>query len=161
MDVSLNELGDILDQEIAVAEQLTNNLTAQKQAIADWNMDQLLARIEARRPLLHSLDELERQRLTCLESTGCDQPVQLRQLIRNLPADSAERRRLAALQQTTKATFVRLQADQQYVHALMENLLAHIHSALNSVLPIESAIYGETGSAELTRPASTLFHGKA
>lgn len=161
MESSLNQLGDILDLEIAVAEQLTSNLTAQKQAIADWNMDQLLAQVEARLPLLHCLDELERQRLSCLDQAGCDQPAQLRQLIKDLPANSAERRRLAALQQNSKTIFTRLQTDEQYVHSLMENLLAHIHSALNSVLPLENPVYSETGAAESARPASTLFHGKA
>jgi flagellar biosynthesis/type III secretory pathway chaperone len=161
MESSLNQLGDILDLEIAVAEQLAGNLTAQKQAIADWNMDHLLAQVEARLPLLHSLDELERQRLGCLDHAGCDQPIQLRQLIKDLPANSAERQRLAALQQNSKTIFTRLQTDEQYVHTLMENLLAHIHSAMNSVLPPENAVYSETGAAESARPASKLFHGKA
>jgi flagellar biosynthesis/type III secretory pathway chaperone len=161
MELPLNQLGDILDLEIAVAEQLTSNLTAQKQAIAEWDMDQLLAQVEARLPLLHSLDELERQRLSCLDQAGCDQPVQLRQLINGLPANSTERRRLAILQQNSKTIFTRLQTDEQYFHTLMENLLAHIHSALNSVLPLESPVYSETGAAESARPASTFFHGKA
>ena len=162
MNLSLQDLAAIIEQEVAIAEELGRNLSAQKQAVIDWNMDKLLAQIEARGPLLHSLDELERQRSNCLGQAGFDgNTVKLRQLIANLPSNSAERERLAALQRSTKAVFQRLQSDERYLHELMENLLAHIHGALNSLIPPESAVYGETGAAESARPASTLFHGKA
>jgi flagellar biosynthesis/type III secretory pathway chaperone len=162
MNVSLMDLAGILEQEIVIAEELERNLAAQKQAVIDWNMDKLLAEIEARGPLLRSLDELERQRLNCLGQAGFDDnSVKLRQLIANLPSNSAERERLAALQRSTKATFQRLQADEHYLHELMENLLAHIHGALNSLLAPQRPTYGESGAAELARPAPTLFHGKA
>ena len=162
MSLSLQNLATIIEQEMAIAEQLGRNLSAQKQAVIEWDMDNLLAHIEARGPLLHSLAELEQQRSNCLGDAGFDHnSVRLRQLIAALPSNSAEWERLAALQRSTKAVFQRLQVDEHYLHELMENLLAHIHGALNSLIPPERPIYGESGAAELTRPASTLFHGKA
>ena len=162
MNSWLNDLAVILEQEIAVAEALERNLAAQKQAVVEWNMDALLVEIDARGPWLSRLDELERQRTQCLTQSGFDHgAITLRHLLAALPPDAPERRRLTVLQGNTKEIFRRLQADERHLHELMENLLAHIHGALNSLVPPESTTYGETGMAEAPRTATTLLHGKA
>jgi len=162
MNACLSELAAILEQEIAVAEELERNLSAQKQAVLDWNMDALLAEIDARAPWLSLLAQLEHKRADCLCQSGFDgAAVTLRQLLGALPPNAPERDRLTVLQGDSKKIFRRLQADERYLHELMENLLGHIHGALNSLLPPGSATYGETGVAELPRPETTLLHGRA
>ena len=162
MNPCLSELAAILEQEITVAEELERNLAAQKQAVLDWNMDQLIAQLDARTPWLGRLETLEQQRVDCLGRCGFDRRMTtLRQLLAGLPPDAPERDRLAALQGDSKKIFRRLQADERLLHELMENLLAHIHGALKSLLPPEPTTYGETGAAQAPRPETTLLHGRA
>jgi len=58
----LTDLTQILEAEISVGEELRRNLSAQKQAIVDWNVAALFEQIEAREPWLRSLGELEERR---------------------------------------------------------------------------------------------------
>ena len=162
MNACLSELAGILEQELTVAEELEQNLAAQKQAILDWNMEQLIAQLDARTPWLSQLEALEHQRADCLVRSGFDhRTTTLRHLLAGLPPDAPERNRLAALRGDSKMFFRRLQADERLLHELMENLLAHIHSALKSLLPPEPTTYGETGVAETPKPETTLLHGRA
>jgi flagellar biosynthesis/type III secretory pathway chaperone len=162
MNVSLADLAAILEQEIGIAEELERNLAAQKQAVIDWNMDGLLAQIEARALCLNRLDQWEKKRADCLAQAGFDdQAVSLRSLLAALPPNAPERDRLSVLGGNSKEIFRRLQADERHLHELMENLLAHIHGALSSLVPAASPTYGETGMAEPARPATTLLHGRA
>ena len=162
MNACLSELAGILEQELTVAEELEQNLAGQKQAILDWNMERLIAQLDARAPWLSRLEALENQRADCLVRSGFDhRTITLRHLLAALPPDAPERDRLATLQGDSKIFFRRLQADERLLHELMENLLAHIHSALKSLLPPEPTTYGETGVAEAPRPETTLLHGRA
>jgi len=162
MNACLSELAAILEQEITVAEELEQNLAGQKQAVLDWNMEQLIAQLDARTPWLSQLEALERQRADCLVRSGFDhRTTTLRHLLAGLPPDAPERDRLAALQGDSKKIFRRLQADERLLHELMENLLGHIHGALKSLLPPQPTTYGETGVAEAPRPETTLLHGRA
>jgi len=162
MNACLTELAAILEQEIAVAEELERNLSAQKQAVIEWNMDQLIAQVDARAPWLGKLEALEQQRAECLDRAGFDHRLTtLRHLLAGLPPKTPERDRLAALQGDSKKIFSRLQADERLLHELMENLLAHIHGALKSLVPPASTTYGETGVAEPPRPETALLHGRA
>jgi len=58
MSLALDRLAAILEQELAVAEELETNLAAQKQAIVDWNIENLLGQIAARESWLRLLGEL-------------------------------------------------------------------------------------------------------
>lgn len=166
MNLSLEDLAGIIEQEIAIAEELERNLAAQKQAVIEWNMDALLTEIEARALCLSRLDDWEKKRTDCLAQAGFDhQAVTLRRLLAALPPNTPERDRLSVrlsvLGGNSREIFRRLQADERHLHELMENLLAHIHGALSSLVPPGSATYGETGMAEPSRPATTLLHGRA
>jgi flagellar biosynthesis/type III secretory pathway chaperone len=162
MNACLSELAGILEQEVAIAEELERNLSAQRHAIIEWNMDALLAHIEARAPWLRRLDELERKRIQYFPQSSLDHgSVTLGRLLATLPVNAPERERLTALRGDSQKIFRRLQADERHLHELMENLLAHIHDALNSLLPPATTTYGETGVAELAPPATALLHGRA
>ena len=162
MNPSLNELVGILEQEIAVAEQLERNLSAQKQAIIDWNIDALLAETEAREPWLRRLDELEQRRLNCLTPVGRNGgSIKLRQLIARLPHNTPDAARLRVLQEHTRNIFTRLQADEQTTHSLMANILAHIHEAFGALTQPAVSLYGESGAPDSQRPSSALLQSRA
>ena len=162
MNACLAELAAILEQEIAVAEELERNLAAQKQAVLYWNMDQLIARVDARAPWLGKLEALEQQRAECLGRAGFDhRQTTLRHLLAVLPPKTPERDRLAALQGDSKKIFNRLQADERHLHELMENLLTLIHGALESLMSPASTTYSETGATEAPGPHTALLHSRA
>jgi flagellar biosynthesis/type III secretory pathway chaperone len=162
MTACLSEIAAILEQEINVAEELEKNLAGQKQALLDWNMDSLLAALDARATWLGRLETLERERAECLARCGYEQSgTTLRHLLSALPPDVPQRDRLAALRGDSEKIFRRVQADERVLHELMEELLAHIHGALKSLLPSNAATYGETGITEPARPQTVLLHGRA
>lgn len=70
MNPELNDLAAVLEEEIAVGEELSRNLAAQRQALICWDMDALIAKIEARGPWLRSLGELEVRRQNLLTQGG-------------------------------------------------------------------------------------------
>jgi flagellar biosynthesis/type III secretory pathway chaperone len=162
MNPSLNELAGILQEEIAVAEELDRNLSAQKNALIDWNVDGLLAAIEAREPWLRLLDELEqkRTRLVARASLGKG-PLKLRQLIAALPSNAPELPRLRPLQERASHLFTQLQADEQTMHDLMSNILAHIHQAVDALTQPAVARYSESGAPDSQRPSSALLQSRA
>lgn len=161
MTTRLNELAQLLEEEITVGEELRRNLTAQKQAIIAWDVAELLAQIKAREPWLRLLGELESRRRCLVNDSDLfkETPI-LRLAIGELPKESAEKSRLIALRQRTRNTFVRLQADEEQLRLLMENLLSHIQEAFLPVSQAAMPTYGEKGVAEPPRPASTLLCSK-
>jgi flagellar biosynthesis/type III secretory pathway chaperone len=158
----LNDLAQLLEEEIAVGEELCRNLTAQKQAIVAWDVAELLAQIKAREPWLRLLGELETRRCRLVSDSDLfKETATLRRAMAVLPKESAEKSRLIALRQRTRNTFVQLQADEEHLHLLMENLLSHIQAAFLPVSQPALPTYGENGVAETPRAASTLLCSKA
>jgi len=161
MSIALDRLATILEQELAVAEELEQNLTAQKQAIVEWNVEALLGQIAARESWLRLLSELEKRRSEFLSQSGMTQTLTtLRQLLAGLPADSAEFNRVSGLQQRCRAVFARLQADQQNLHRVMSHISAHVQDALGTLSQPELSLYGESGVAGSKQAASALLQSR-
>jgi hypothetical protein len=162
MNAALSHLFDILEEEIALGEELSRNLQAQKNAIIAWDVAGLLREIEAREPHLHFLAELEKKRSQILaEIRSSDEPLTARQLIAGLPQDAPEHARLRGLRERTRLTFTRLHADEWNLHQLMANLLSHIQDAFGSLTVPAAPLYGETGAPAPQRPSSTFIRSKA
>lgn len=161
MSIALDRLAAILEQELAVAEELETNLAAQKQAIVDWNIEALLGQIAARESWLRLLGELEQRRGEYLDQSGIPQRLTtLRQLLAGLPPDAPEFNRMSALQERTHAVFTRLQADQQTLHNVMSHISAHVEDALGSLTRPELSLYGESGVAGSTPATSALLQSR-
>ena len=162
MNPELNELATVLEEEIAVGEELSHNLAAQRQALICWDMDALIAKIEERGPWLRSLGELEVRRHNLLaQGGGPNESVTLRRLIAACPEDLPARHRLQTVRARARETFVRLQADERNVNGLMENLLSHLNEALRPLARPAVSLYGDTGAAAVQRPSSALIRNKA
>jgi len=162
MNSYLTELTGVLNQEIAVGEELSRNLEAQRRALVAWDVVSLLLEIEAREPLLRRLGQLDEKRIAILkrfEPAGA--PATLRETIAHLPADPAERRRWRDLQERGRALFSRIHAEERDLNALMENLASHIKEALDSLARPAVPLYRETGGADLQKPSSALIHRQA
>ena len=161
MNSYLTELAGVLNQEIAVGEELSRNLDAQRRALVAWDVVSLLLEIAAREPWLRMLGQLEEKRVAVLkqfEPAGA--PATLREMIDHLlPADQAERWR--DLQERGRALFSRIHAEERDLNALMENLASHINEALGSLTRPAVPLYGEMGAADLQRPTSALIHRQA
>ena len=157
------QLTGVLEEEIAVGEELERNLAAQKKALIGWNVAGLLQQIAAREPWLRSLGALERKRANILsEIRSSNDCVTLRQLISAFPQDAAESARLRCIRERAQAIFTRLHYDERTLHRLMENMLSHIQEALRPLLHTPAPLYGERGAAEpSSRAASALIHNKA
>jgi hypothetical protein len=162
MHPELNDLAAVLEEEIAVGEELSHNLAAQRQALICWDMDTLIAKTEARGPWLRSLGELEVRRHNLLaQGSAPNESVTLRRLIAAYPDDLQARHRLQTLRARARETFVRLQADERNVNGLMENLLSHLNEALRPLARPAVSLYGDTGAAAVQRPSSALIRNKA
>ena len=162
MNPELNDLAAVLEEEIAVGEELSHNLAAQRQALICWDMDALIAKIEARGPWLRSLGELEVRRHNLLaQGAAPNKSVTLRRLIAACPEDLPVRHRLQTVRARARETFVRLQADERNVIGLMENLLSHLNEALRPLARPAVSLYGDTGAAAVQRPSSALIRNKA
>jgi hypothetical protein len=162
MNRELNDLAVVLEEEIAVGEELSHNLAAQRQALICWDIDALTAKIEERGPWLRSLAELEARRHNLLaQGAAPNESVTLRCLIAACPEDLPERHRLQTVRARAHETFVRLQADERNVNGLMENLLSHLNEALRPFARPAVSLYGDTGAAAVQRPSSALFRNKA
>ena len=161
MSMAVDRLAAILEQEIAVAEELEHNLAAQKQAFVDWNVEALLAQVAAREPWLHQLVDLEQKRSEFLSQSGMHQTLTtLRQLLAGLPSDSPEFKRMSDLQARTRAVFSRLQADQQNLHSMMSHVAAHVRDALGTLSQPGLSLYGESGVAGSAPAASALLQSR-
>ncbi len=161
MDAHTAELADLLEEEIAVGEELERNLAAQKKALIGWDVSDLLEQVAAREPWLRTLGELEIKRKSMLHSTDLSKAVTLAELLAQLPKEAPETERLRCLRKRGREIFLRLEGDERSLHELMENLLAHIQEALQPLLSSTLPLYSETGTAAPVRPASALIHNKA
>jgi hypothetical protein len=162
MNTALSHLFDVLEEEIAVGEELARNLAAQKKAIIGWDVAGLLREIDAREPHLHSLGALEKKRSEILrEMRSSAEPLTARQLIAALPEDAPEHARLRGLRERTRLTFTRLHADEWNLHLLMQNLLSHIQDALGSLTAPSVPLYGETGAPAPQRSSAAFIRSKA
>jgi hypothetical protein len=162
MNAELNELATVLEEEIAVGEQLRCNLAAQRQALVVWDMEALITEIEAREPLLRLLGELEGRRLRILSLDSVpDRPVTLSALITDCKAGLPTSQRLRAARASARETFSRLQTDQNSLNGLMLNLMSHLHEALRPLARPVVALYGDTGAAAIQRPSTALVRNRA
>lgn len=162
MNSYLTELTGVLNQEIAVGEELSRNLDAQRQALVAWDVVALLLEIEAREPWLRMLGQLEEKRVAVLkqfEPVGA--PATLREMIAQLPADQVERERWRDLQERGRALFSRLHAEERDLNALMEKLASHINEALGFLARPAVPLYRETGAADAQRPSAALIQRQA
>ncbi|MGH7930375.1 MAG: flagellar export chaperone FlgN [Candidatus Binatia bacterium] len=158
----LNELAAVLEEEIAVGDELRLNLAAQRHALVAWDMEALIARIEARESCIRSLSELEARRVRIVEAQeASNNPVTLSQLITACPENLPARQRLQSVRKRARETFSRLQADERDLNGLMENLQSHLHEALKPLARPSVPLYGDTGAAALQSPSSALIRSKA
>jgi len=158
----LNDLAALLEEEITVGEELRRNLTCQRQALVDWDMDALIAGIEAREICVRSLGELEQRRLEMLKQEGVtNTSIKLKLLISQSPEDLPGRQRLQSVRTRALETFSRLQADERSVNGLMKDLLAQLREALTPLARPTVSLYGDKGGAACQRPASAFIHNKA
>jgi hypothetical protein len=157
----LNELALVLEEEIAIGDELRLNLAAQRQALIAWNMDALIARIAAREACIRSLGELEARRARIVEAqSGTHKPVTLSHLITSCSEGLPARQRLQAARTRAHKTFLRLQADERDLSDLMENLQSHFHEALKPLACPFVPLYGDSGAAASQRPPSVLMRSK-
>ena len=160
MTVSLDDLAAILEQELVVAQELENNLTAQKQAIVDWNAAELLAAVDSREPWLRRLGALEQARARCLaQADEPDKNISLRALLARAPQSASAAPRLRLLQQQTKEIFTRLYADERRFNALLKNFSQLIDEAWSPLLQAAPPTYGENGAEQ--RQAGNFLHSRA
>lgn len=162
MSLHVAELAAVLEEEIAVAEELSRNLTAQKAAIAAWDASGLLQELERREDCLRTLGILEQRRSEILKQIDSpSEPATLRRLLAHLPPQSPERAHMGRLRERARNIFTRLRAEERYLSGLMETLLSHIQAALSPLVRDAAPVYTETGVAGPKRPASALVHSKA
>jgi hypothetical protein len=162
MNLEMNELAAVLEEEIAIGDQLRLNLAAQRDALVAWDMDALNAEIEAREAWVRSLGELEARRARLVEiQTHPGQPITLRDLIKVCPSNLPERQRLESIRVRARETFLKLQADERDLTGLMETLLSHFHAALKPLASPPVAVYGESGAAASECPSSAFIRNKA
>jgi hypothetical protein len=158
----LNDLAALLDEEVAIGEELRRNLAMQRQALIAWDMEVLIAAIEAREARLRSLAELERRRVAVLQQgRATEASLQLKHFIAEIPDGVPVRRRLQTARARALEIFTRLEADERNINGLMENLLEHLREALTPLARPVISLYGERGAAAPQRPASAFIQNKA
>ena len=161
MNKDLTELVSVLENEIAVGEELYRNLEAQKKAILSWDIGHLLEQIEAKEPWLRSLSQLEEKRSNVLRRiSSTTAAMTLRQIIAMLPQEGPEGALLDKLRERTRKVFAHLHAEEQSLHKLMQSLLAHIQAAFSSLTPPLAPVYSESGITSPLKSRSGLLHGK-
>ncbi len=162
MTTELDSLAAVLEEEIAVGEELRHNLAAQRKALIAWDVEALIAGIEAREPWLRSLDGLEERRRSLLQQgKDSEQPVSLTRLIAQCPGGAPVRQRLQTAQSRARAMFAGLQAEERSLNRLMQDLHSHIQFALSSLAGPAVSLYGDSGVPEPQRAASALIHNRA
>jgi hypothetical protein len=160
MNFDISNLIAVLEAEVFAGENLQRNLNCQKQAIIAWDVEALLAHVEAREVCLRGLAELESRRIESLAALPlAPTPSDLTQLIAQIPAP--EQARLRHLQRRSRKTFVRLWAEDQALQTLKQNLVGHIHEAMNHLAHHGASVYGESGQAASSRCAPGLIYEKA
>jgi hypothetical protein len=162
MSLEFAELTAVLEQEIALGEELSANLTAQKAAIVAWDASALLREIECREDKLRALALLEQRRNVILKQLGLpSEPLSLRGLLEQLPSNCPERTQVGSLRERASHIFTRLRAEEHYMRGLMETLLSHIQGALSPLVRDAAPVYTETGATGPKRAPSALVHSKA
>lgn len=159
---ALNELIAVIQEELAVGEKLLVNLDAQRKAILNWSITDLMRQIEAREPLLRSLAELEASRHQTMArfSHLPGEKPSLKEIINRFPESEREIVSLRHLQSRLQDVYFRLQAEEKSLLSLMGNLLEHIREALSPLSFCTAPVYGEKGISPSNRPASGLIQGK-
>jgi flagellar biosynthesis/type III secretory pathway chaperone len=162
MNLELNHLAGILDEEIAVGDELRRNLAAQRQALVAWDMETLVATIEAREVWIRSLSELEVRRVRIVRRQNpSNYSVTLSHLITACPEGLPVRQRLQSVRARARDIFLRLQADERDLNQLMENLQSHLYEAFKPLGGPSLRLYGDTGTAAPQRVLSALIRNKA
>ncbi len=162
MIAQLDDLAAVLEEEIAVGEELRRNLAARRKALIDWDIEALLAGIEAREPWLRYLGDLdERRRKLLPQGTESEDSATLSRLIAQSPIGSPVRQRLQTAQSQARTMFTRLQAEELSLNRLMRDLHSHIQNALSSITGSAVSLYGDSGVPEPQRAASALIHNRA
>jgi hypothetical protein len=157
-----NDLAALLDEEAAIGEELRRNLALQRQALVAWDMEALIAGIEAREACLRSLGDLERRRIALLEQAGITAAsLQLKHFIAQLSYGLPVRQRLECARARALQTFTRLQADEHNITGLMASLLQHLRDALSPLARPDVPLYGDKGAAAAQRPASAFIQNRA
>ena len=158
----LTDLVTVLEEEIALGEELKRNLGEQKSALIAWDIGTLIARIEARAPWLRTLAKLEERRQSLLShGEAQDKPITLSRVIAECHAQSPIREQLKSAQGRACALFKRLEAEEHNLNRLMQDLYSHIESALCSLAGPANSRYGISGSPESQRAPSALLHHRA
>ncbi|HEX2226062.1 MAG TPA: flagellar export chaperone FlgN [Candidatus Binatia bacterium] len=160
MNLVTDQLAALLEQEIAIGDQLLLNLAAQRNALAAWDMGTLNMTVTAREDWLRSLEELEVRRASMFAKQSGPGHLTLRELIRSFHEDSPERQRLESIRVRARETFLRLQADERDLSDLMETLLSHFHAALRPLTSPSLEVYSESGAAAPVQASSTLIYSK-
>lgn len=161
MTTDIAELVVILENELSMGEELLHNLEAQKNAILQWDIVDLLEQIRAREVSLRSLTELETKRSEVVKSINFRSlTVTLRQIIATLPHNSSERARLVQLRDETSKVFNRLHSEERSLHDFMKALLAHIQETFKSLAPALVPVYSESGAPQHQTTKPGLLHSK-
>jgi Mg2+ and Co2+ transporter CorA len=158
MTQELTELAAAIGEEIALGQDLLDNLSAQRKAILGWKISTLIERIESREALLLSLGAVEERRLR-ITSQLSGEGASLKEIL-SRTSPSEQTAELGRLREEARRTYTRLQADEKSLLALMENLLVHIREALSPLTFPEVRLYGEQGASGASRPSSGLIEGK-
>jgi hypothetical protein len=158
MTQELTELAAAIGEEIALGQDLLDNLSAQRKAILGWRISTLIERIESREALLLSLGAVEERRLR-ITSQLSGEGASLKEIL-SRTSPSEQTAELGRLREEARRTYTRLQADEKSLLALMENLLVHIREALSPLTFPEVRLYGEQGASGASRPSSGLIEGK-
>jgi Mg2+ and Co2+ transporter CorA len=158
MTQELTELAAAIGEEIALGQDLLDNLSAQREAILGWRISTLIERIESREALLLSLGAVEERRLR-ITSQLSGEGASLKEIL-SRTSPSEQTAELGRLREEARRTYTRLQADEKSLLALMENLLVHIREALSPLTFPEVRLYGEQGASGASRPSSGLIEGK-
>ena len=160
MNLEVSKLIAVLEAELVAGENLQRNLDCQKEAIVAWDVETLLAHVEAREICMRGLAELESRRIEALAALPITPaPSELSQVIAQTPA--REQERLRNLQRRSRKTFMRLRAEDEALQALKQNLVGHIHEAMNHLAHHDASLYGESGQAATARCAPGLIYEKA
>lgn len=160
MTRALSQLAVVIGEEIALGEDLLENLAAQREAILDWKIAALIERIESREALLTSLAAAEDRRKKILaDLTATEAPqLSLREIIARAGAGEAADA-LEPLRQRAEKLYRRLKREENSMLGLMQNLLQHIREAIAPLTRPEVSVYGG-GAALPARASSGLIQGK-
>jgi len=157
---NIQELSDVLQEELEVAESLSRNLQAQKDAILKWDIETLIARAEERELQAKKLETLEQRRKSVIEELTEDKQITLKEFVAKF-SPASEASRLLALRQNLKNIFSRLRIEEKKVLLLMQNILDNLREALGLLQYCPVRVYEKEGRASEPRPESGLIKVKA